>query len=229
MEVIPVASSQGITQLKNDEGSNPKGHMVDGKLHIGIGFNLTREDAKEMLILAGVKPSEVSKVMKVNGQALTDQQVDALFQANLQEAEKSVKDLYSNYAKMPQTIRDVLVNMSYQLGKAGLNEFDKMKDSAAKGDWTGMQKEMKASRWAKQTPKRANRLMKQVGQVKPEPQQPTTNVGKAQSAKELYTKQLRQERAQKLATVLNRQAQAAQLAKAMDKVETKQESEEVTP
>ncbi len=235
VEELIMASSNGITQIKSDEGIRPKGYLDSkNKLTIGIGFNLTRSDAKEMLILAGVKPSEVSKVMKVNGQALTDKQVDSLFQNSLQEAEKSVKDIYSNYGKMPQTVKDVLVNMSFQIGKEGLRDFDDMRVAVEKGDWKGMQKEMKSSLWAKQTSKRANRLIGQVGKVKPEPQQPTTNVGKAQSAKKLYDNQLRQERAQKLATVMNRQAQAAQLAEAMGKAQqaeekTKQESKEVTP
>ena len=215
-----MASSKGIEQLKKDEGSRPKGYLDDrGVLTVGLGFNLEREDAREQLILAGVKPSEVSNVMKVGGMALTEPQIDSLFQNSLQIAESDMKSIYRNHETLPQTVKDTLINMSYQLGGGGLRKFKKMNVAVSKGDWKGMQAEMKDSEWNKQVPSRSNRLISGIGKVKLEPQKPITNVGKAKSAKELYDKQVFDKRAKQLASVMSRQAMIKQLAASMQKIE----------
>lgn len=58
--------------------------------------------------------------------------------------------------------QDVLVNMSYQLGVAGLLAFHHMLTSAQAGDYEAAASEMLASHWASQTPKRAKRLALQM-------------------------------------------------------------------
>ncbi len=53
-------SESSIAQLKKDEGTRSKGYLdTEGKLHIGIGFNLTRGDGRESLISVGVHPKDV--------------------------------------------------------------------------------------------------------------------------------------------------------------------------
>lgn len=56
----------------------------------------------------------------------------------------------------------VLVCMAYQMGVDGLLAFKKMLAAAAKGDYTTAAAEMLNSRWARQTPTRAQRMAKQM-------------------------------------------------------------------
>lgn len=57
----------------------------------------------------------------------------------------------------------VLVCMAYQMGVDGLLAFKKMLAATAEGDYTTAAAEMLNSRWARQTPTRAQRMAKQMG------------------------------------------------------------------
>lgn len=222
-----MASSKGIAQLKADEGTRSKAYMIDGVLHIGIGFNLERGDAREQLILAGVSSKDIDAILKKGGASISDEVIDNLFQNTLQAAEKDMKSLYPNHEKMPQDVKDVLVNMSFQLGKKSLRGFTDMNKAIAKGDWKNMQVEMKDSKWNKDTTTRSNRLIKQIGGVKQEPAPPTIRE-KAVSAKKQYDKNLFDQRVTQLANVMSREAMIDQLAGAMQKVEDKK-AQEIKP
>lgn len=67
-----------------------------------------------------------------------------------------------NFNKYPIEIQNVLIEMAYQLGIAGLFKFKKTLEYAANKDWQNMAKEMMNSYWAEQTPNRARDLQKQV-------------------------------------------------------------------
>lgn len=222
-----MASSEGLSQIRSDEGEKLKGHLVDGKLHIGIGFNLTREDAEEMLILSGVKSTDILKVMKVNGQPITEEQSQALFDISVQQAQKDARSLVTGFEKMPQSIKDVLTNMSFQLGKTGLAKFDKTIDAAEVGDWSGMRTAMLDSEWArKDTPSRAKRLATQVSKVKQKPSEKVTAIGKKQSAQEMHIAQLKDSRVKEIADLMNRDSLVNQMADVLEKQqETKQEAQ----
>ncbi len=51
----------------------------------------------------------------------------------------------------------ILQSMAYQLGERGLDDFKKMWQAIEKGDWEEAAKQALDSRWAIQTPNRANR------------------------------------------------------------------------
>ena len=61
----------------------------------------------------------------------------------------------------------VLVNMSYNMGVAGLMGFPTMLGCCERGDWVGSSAAMLDSKWARQVPNRAQRLAKQMetGQI----------------------------------------------------------------
>jgi len=164
-----MASSSAITQLKQDEGTRSKAYVIKGVLHIGIGFNLERGDGREQLILAGVSPTDVDAIMKDGGMAITDQQIDALFNNSLLQAESIASSYAGNWDTLPQGMRDVLVNMAFQLGPTGLREFKDMKKALDKRDWDKVKEEMADSQWAskKGTPKRAKRLISNVAELEP--------------------------------------------------------------
>ena len=56
----------------------------------------------------------------------------------------------------------ILVSMTYQLGLNGVSAFTKMWKALDIKDWTLAYKEMLDSKWARQTPNRANRHAKQI-------------------------------------------------------------------
>ena len=59
----------------------------------------------------------------------------------------------------PQEITEVIIEMSYQLGVAGVGKFKNMLAAIQAGDYSKAAMEGIDSRWAKQTPSRAIELM----------------------------------------------------------------------
>lgn len=57
----------------------------------------------------------------------------------------------------------VLLNMSFQLGIAGLLGFGRTLEMVKMGDYASAAENMLESKWAQQTPNRANELAKQMG------------------------------------------------------------------
>ena len=62
------------------------------------------------------------------------------------------------YASLDAVRQGVLVQMVYQMGLAGVLGFKNTLAALAAGDWARAASCMRLSRWAEQTPSRANRL-----------------------------------------------------------------------
>lgn len=60
---------------------------------------------------------------------------------------------------------DILFNMAYQLGVNGVLKFKKMIEALRYKDYKEASKQGLDSLWAKQTPNRANRLMKRMSEL----------------------------------------------------------------
>lgn len=166
-----MASSAAIAQIRSDEGSRSRTYLDHlGNRTVGIGFNLERSDAREQLLLAGVSPDDIDDVMKEKGKALTDEQVEALFQNSVLEAEANA-ERYAGTGDIPQEVKDVLVNMSFQLGPTKLRRFVDTKAALERRDWQAFRAEMADSDWARDdTPARANRLIRSISHLEqPEP------------------------------------------------------------
>jgi len=127
-----------LNQLVQDEGFNGmpyNDHL--GKLTIGIGtlLPITVEEAKILLHY---------------------------------RLKSKINELYSRevwIGSLPDKAQEVLVNMCYQLGVNGLLKFKKMIVALKAGNFEEAAKEGLDSRWAKQTPNRANRLMEQMANI----------------------------------------------------------------
>ena len=67
--------------------------------------------------------------------------------------------LGESFPAQPEVVRDVLSEMAYQLGYAGLKRFERLRMALLRGDRVTAAYEGMNSAWAKQTPERANELM----------------------------------------------------------------------
>jgi lysozyme len=68
--------------------------------------------------------------------------------------------------KMPHQIQDVIYEMCYQMGISGVSKFKKTLLYLENREFKMASKEMLDSRWARQTPNRANKLSNIVKEVK---------------------------------------------------------------
>ena len=87
---------------------------------------------------------------------------DIILDRKIKELATRVNRTFSWYRYMPQTIRDVVMNMCYQLGVGGFSKFRKTISFLQNKQFHDASEEMLDSLWARQTPNRAKELSKIV-------------------------------------------------------------------
>jgi lysozyme len=122
-----------LDDLKQDEGLRllPYKDTV-GKLTIGYGLNLD----------AGI----------------TEVEANWILQNRVNDIKRSLHSSFNWYRAMDGARQDVIVNMVYNLGLAGVLRFKKMIGSLENQDYDRAAHEMLDSKWATQVGKRAERL-----------------------------------------------------------------------
>ena len=128
-----------IDDLIRDEGFRPKAYKDHlGKLTIGIGFLIDPDEAGAQEMPESVANLWLLEILTQNKKALD---VQIPWWKDLDEARQRV-----------------ILNMSYQLGVKGLLKFKKMLKAMKAGDYYTAAEESKDSKWARQTPARAQRI-----------------------------------------------------------------------
>ena len=122
-----------LPQLKRHEGLRLKPyHCTEGRLTIGYGRNL--DDV-------GITDAEAEQMLMNDAAKVLDQ---------LQRV--------PTFCELDETRQAIIANMCFQLGYSGLMKFSNMWAALQERDYSRAANEMLDSRWAKQTPNRANEL-----------------------------------------------------------------------
>ena len=101
------------------------------------------------------------------GFAIKDLELDAdicdiILERKLKNLQDIVKIKFKWYGYMPQEIKDVVMEMCYQLGVTGFSKFRKTIAYLQNKQFHDASVEMLDSLWAKQTPNRAKELSKEM-------------------------------------------------------------------
>lgn len=145
---------------KRNEGLRLNSYPDMGGRSVGYGFNMDSGIAKRSWDMAGVQ-SNFNDVY--NGHAsITLQEAEALGRVSKQIALRDVVDLFPEFADYSEARQMALLDMSYQMGKGGLSGFKKARAAIDKGNWTTAAREILKSKYAKQTPNRANRIARML-------------------------------------------------------------------
>lgn len=129
--------AQVIDQLKRDEGFVPHAYKDSlGYLTLGYGFLVDERKG-------GRIPSEVA---------------DHWLEWEVSRLSTLLTQRINCYADQPEEVKAALLNMAYQMGWRGLLGFSKMLAALEAGDREQAAREALDSRWAAQTPERAQRV-----------------------------------------------------------------------
>lgn len=134
---------EGVRYLPYDCGTGKNVKAAVGKLTIGVGHNL--EDV-----------------------AISEAVVSLLLKEDINAALKDTLELFGDvfFSKISAPRQHAIVSMVFQLGAAGLKKFNLTLKHIRLGNWESAGKEARKSLWVKQTPKRAERVLKMlVGEV----------------------------------------------------------------
>jgi lysozyme len=110
------------------------------------------------LCIAGVDPEYDLAV----GTPVFVERVNELFDKDIKRTISDCKIVHDDFDELPDEVQKILANMCFQMGLGRFMKFHLTHDLVKKRDWDGVSQEMLDSRWAEQTPERAQRLSKRM-------------------------------------------------------------------
>jgi len=129
-----------LPNVLQDEGFRSKPyHCTEGYLTVGHGINLD----------AGI----------------TEEESRLIVEHRLHEISVRLRQNIESFDGFPDEIKNVLCNMAYNLGVTGLLKFKRMIAALELGMYSEAADEMLDSKWARQVPNRANRLIERVREL----------------------------------------------------------------
>lgn len=99
------------------------------------------------------------------GSPILPERVDFLFAYDVSCAVKDCHKLYKDFEKLPEEVKRIIANMSFNLGYPRLKKFKNMKKAVDAGNWKKASEEMTSSKWYNQVPMRAGRLVRRMSKV----------------------------------------------------------------
>ena len=99
---------------------------------------------------------------KRKGGGITKEEADYLLSNDVKKVLDELSWKLSWYDKLDDARKAVLLNMSFQLGIAGLMNFKNTLAKIESGDYENAAANMMKSKWAEQTPNRAKRMAEQM-------------------------------------------------------------------
>ena len=85
-----------------------------------------------------------------------------ILQRKLEALIRSIEFKFSCYADLPNAVKDVVIEMCYQMGLKGFSKFKRTIEHLKCEEWESAASEMLISRWNEQTPLRAKALSDRV-------------------------------------------------------------------
>ncbi|MEA1892661.1 MAG: glycoside hydrolase family protein [Campylobacterota bacterium] len=95
---------------------------------------------------------------------LSEYEAELILVSRLESKKKELINRKPLVLELNQSVQDALFEMAYQLGVHGLLKFKKMWEALDNTDYRTAKKEALDSRWSKQTPNRAARIAKIIGE-----------------------------------------------------------------
>jgi lysozyme len=120
-------------RIKRHEGKSSRPYLCsEGYTTVGYGRNLERVPFSE-------------------------DEMDLMFENDYRRALDGAEGFFC-YSQLNDVRRGVLIEMVFQMGTFGVSKFRRFLDAALERDWQRAHDEMLDSKWAKQTPQRAQEL-----------------------------------------------------------------------
>ena len=138
-------------ELEIDEGNVKSVYLCsEKKLTVGIG-HLCREGEPEYDMEVGTPVSE--------------ERVAELFEKDVGWTIKDCYKLIPDFDMLPEEVQLICANMMFNLGMKNLGMFKRLLAAIEDRDWQKAADEMADSKWARQVPNRAGRLIERMRQV----------------------------------------------------------------
>ena len=99
------------------------------------------------------------------GSTITEARCSALFASDIDGVLADCGRLYATFSDLPEEVKLIIANMMFNMGLTRLTKFKKMKAAVEKGDFEEAANQMHDSKWRKQVPNRAERLINRMRNI----------------------------------------------------------------
>lgn len=140
-----------INELKREEGFRDRVYQCsEGVDTIGYGFNVKYLSKDELDLNDGfIEP-------------MSEEVATKILESKVNKLIKAVDESYSWIDNLPEVVKIGIYDMIYQLGIKGFGSFVNTQKYLKLLDYPKAIENIKNSKWAKQTPRRANNLIKRL-------------------------------------------------------------------
>ena len=142
--------------IASDEGKKLKVYLCSrGFKTVGIGHNLEADSALDIL----------KRHLDI-GDRITEAECTALFRRDLANVYAGIKRNMPYFDDLQDKYKPVIINMIFQMGINGVLKFVNTLSCMIKDDVQGAVNGIRASKYHKQTPERAERMVKLIKGIK---------------------------------------------------------------
>ncbi len=99
------------------------------------------------------------------GTKIDEERVNELFDEDIKVTLDECIYLYEDFYTLPEEAQLIIANMMFNLGRPRLSRFLKMKKAVDNKDWIEASNQMKDSKWYRQVPNRADRLVQRMKDI----------------------------------------------------------------
>ena len=96
------------------------------------------------------------------GGGLSDAEVDYLLDNDIDEVVSQLSHTITDWDDLPERVQIALASMAFQMGVSGLFGFSRMLGHIEQKNWTDAAREALSSKWASQTPSRAEDIAEMI-------------------------------------------------------------------
>ena len=100
-----------------------------------------------------------------SGTEVSEDRVKEAFENDVVGVVSDCETLYSDFGELPEDAQRIIANMMFNMGRTRLSKFKGMKRGVDARDWKAAADEMVDSRWYRQVPNRAGRLVVRMRSV----------------------------------------------------------------
>lgn len=137
--------------IQKHEGRRKEMYLdTAGHPTVGIGWNLDSADSQDICDHFGIALAD----LKDGKVALTETQIDQVFDYQLTEVISQANSLLPNFPTMPDTVQSVVCDLIFNLGLHGFWQFHATVASLKADDWKGAAANLKDSAWFHQVKSR---------------------------------------------------------------------------
>jgi len=111
-----------------------------------------------------LKSDDLEYEMEV-GTPVSEERVAELFKRDIAWTITDCQRLFPNFDELPLTVRLIVANMMFNIGGKKMAGFRKFKIAVEDADWQKAGDEMHSSRWRRQVPNRAGRLISRMREL----------------------------------------------------------------